>query len=360
MANSTLVPVGLENGSNNCYCNAVLQALFPANDFREGVIRLMYSEAEITSCLGRLYERCTSSSGIQSAKKLLQKICKKNEEFIMGDQQDAHEFLTYLINTMIDEMKILDKNRKITTTTVHLRDTDGSMDHARLKPKDKCNLKDKQQKAGSQQKRDWLSKLVEGYLRSETKCHKCNRISGTVEPFITLSLDIFENSTIEDCIERYCAAELLTGKDRFFCDFCKDYCDASRSVVFEELPPVLIIHLKRFKFNMPQAESYHRGHHEPFERLQYSVISNRELILESRKQRYCVDYELFSIVCHVGTSPHYGHYVTISEVNKKWYSCDDLTTTKVGNVNEELGDDTTDGNSNSYILFYRMAALGTV
>ncbi|KAK1937537.1 hypothetical protein X943_002677 [Babesia divergens] len=349
--NSGLCPAGLDNSCNNCYCNAVLQALFPAADFRECAIRYMYAEADITSCLGRLYERCISSNGIQSAKKLLQKICSKNEDFLLGDQQDAHEFLTYLINTMIDEIKALDKTKHNTIHDGEANGGENTTGHA--KPQ-----RGKHKKVSSEPNQTWLSGLVEGSVRSETKCHRCQRISGTVEPFITLSLDIFENSSIEECIEQYCAPELLTGKDQFFCEFCNDYTDASKCVLFEQLPPILIIHLKRFKFNMPKPGSYYRGYHEQFERLQYCVISNRELLLESRKQPEAVEYGLFSIVCHVGTSPNYGHYVAISEVDKKWYSCDDLTITRTTNVSEEIGDDFSDGNPNSYILFYRMKTLG--
>ncbi|GBE60981.1 ubiquitin carboxyl-terminal hydrolase [Babesia ovata] len=353
-------PSGLENTYNNCYCNAVLQALYPIHAFRDRVVRLSQAEAEISSALGQLYERCTGLNGVQSPKKLLQKICKQNEYFVLGDQQDAHEFLTYLINTMMDEIKALNKGDEPKSGAG--KDSSGHVggDGGTGNNRDRSGKRRTPSVASPKQQkpeRTWLSRLVEGSLKSETTCDSCSTVTGTLEPFLTLSVDIFENCDISSCIQEYCAPERLTGKNQFYCDNCRAYTDASKRVVFENLPPIFIVHLKRFRFTAISPNTSYSVLYDSFERLPYSVTSNRMVTLQSRTQRTPVVYELFAVVNHVGTSPSYGHYNAITEVDGRWYCCDDSSTVRVSDVSDELGDEQSSGNPNSYILFYRMKAL---
>ncbi|GIX63548.1 ubiquitin carboxyl-terminal hydrolase [Babesia caballi] len=349
-------PCGLDNALNNCYCNAVLQALFTVAGFRTQAIQMQNYEAEISSALGRLYSRCDTGTGVQSARNLLLRIYKQTDTFVLGDQQDAHEFLTYLINTMMDEIKALQKRHSLVLSSDYSSSDDmqeegrrgsSSGQHGALTPVENANP----YKIGS----TWVSQLFEGSLRSETTCHSCKTVTGTMEPFITISVDIFESCDIAHCIKQYCTAELLTGKNQFFCDTCHEYTDASKRVVFEQLPPVLIVHLKRFMFTATCVDSNNNSVLcSDVRRLPYSVVTNRTITMESRRQQKAVVYELFAVVSHVGTSPHYGHYVALAELGGIWYACDDLYVSRVSNVSRRLGDEDTDGNPDSYIVFYRM------
>merc|ERR1740123_956541 len=53
---------------------------------------------------------------------------------------------------------------------------------------------------------------------------------------------------ITECLRKYSAPEYLTGKDKYYCEHCKQKNDCEKRIVFKELPEVLCIHIKRFRY----------------------------------------------------------------------------------------------------------------
>lgn len=51
-----------------------------------------------------------------------------------------------------------------------------------------------------------------------------------------------------DCLKRYCAVELLTGREKVLCERCKIRQDCAKQLMLYELPEVLCLHLKRFRY----------------------------------------------------------------------------------------------------------------
>ncbi|ORM41792.1 Ubiquitin carboxyl-terminal hydrolase 3 [Babesia sp. Xinjiang] len=271
------------------------------------------------------------------------------EDFQLGTQQDAHEFFTFLIDAMDNELKALSKEWE---------------DHDRILQEERERIKKadeawekyvprKLKKPG----RTWLSRLVEGRLSFETTCHECDRENNVVEPFLTISVDIFDGCHVAECLERYCEREILSGSNQYFCENCGHHTNATRRTVFDQLPPIFVVHLKRFTYLDSRETCEINKYFDNFCRVQYLVISDRSIELKSKAQDSAVAYDLFAVVSHVGTSPNYGHYVATTEVDGHWYRCDDDTATMVCNVSAELGDEYTYGNPDSYILFYRMTSI---
>ena len=60
--------------------------------------------------------------------------------------------------------------------------------------------------------------------------------------------------SIYQCINKYCKVEKLDGKDQVYCGKCKAHQDHTKQVTMYRAPPVLIIHLKRFKFAQQYSE----------------------------------------------------------------------------------------------------------
>ncbi|GFE55095.1 ubiquitin specific porotease 4 family protein protein [Babesia ovis] len=350
---------GLENDFNNCYCNAVLQALYPLSSFRERMIYMKNSTSEISSALGKLYELCDSPrgtdmqcwppfcSGVQSPADLLQRICNKNAAFVMGEQQDAHEFLTCLINSINEEIQAIERRWE------EARFSFISRRHALHAIEDGYTFV-------LPPRRTWLSKLLEGTLLLETTCHMCEQVSSVVEPFLTLSVEIFEACNVERCLQRYSDWELLTGPNQYFCRMCNGHRDASRRSLFNTLPPVFMIHLKRFKFNPLVCLNTNNTYGYCYNRLPHYVVSNRNITLTDLHHADPMTYELFAIICHIGSSPHFGHYVAFTHVEGHWYRCDDENATAICNISAELGDENTYGNPFSYILFYKLKSLTNI
>lgn len=110
----------------------------------------------------------------------------------------------------------------------------------------------------------WLEMLFQGTLTSETKCMTCESKTTKDEKFFDLSVDVEENSSILNCLKNFSIVERLNGNNKFYCDACCTYQEGEKRFVlftfnihclkFERLkikkaPNILIIHLKRFKFD---------------------------------------------------------------------------------------------------------------
>lgn len=94
--------------------------------------------------------------------------------------------------------------------------------------------------------------LFYGQIKSTVKCTVCSKESSTYETFSNLSLELPESNIdhcdIIQCFNLYFHGERVSGWN---CPHCKGPRDAIKKLDISKLPPVLVIHLKRF-----YADSY--------------------------------------------------------------------------------------------------------
>ena len=57
-------------------------------------------------------------------------------------------------------------------------------------------------------------------------------------------------STLEDCFELFTEQEELTDENSWFCPNCRKQTNAYKKLCISEVPPILIIHLKRFFYKV--------------------------------------------------------------------------------------------------------------
>ncbi len=114
--------------------------------------------------------------------------------------------------------------------------------------------------------------IFQGQLRNTLRCTKCLHCSIKFEPFMYLSIPIQNNTTttttdddntntddddttlsLDDCLNLFCREELLTKENQWYCSKCKEHVDATKKFDLWTLPPILIVHLKRFKHD----QNYH-------------------------------------------------------------------------------------------------------
>lgn len=88
-------------------------------------------------------------------------------------------------------------------------------------------------------------------------CEECGYRSVTFDPFMSLSLPMETEGqrakSLAQALEAFTAEEALMdddGYDTWKCPRCDDYVPATKKLDIWRLPPVLLVHLKRFKINL--------------------------------------------------------------------------------------------------------------
>ena len=131
--------------------------------------------------------------------------------------------------------------------------------------------------------------------------------------------------SIKDCFDLFFEKELL--EDPLSCRVCGGPENFIKNYEINKLPYVLILSLKRFKYN----------ENNNFKLKQLITYPINGFELKNKK------YDLYGVVYHYG-SINSGHYVCAIKHDNKWILCDDR---KVYQIEEERV-----MNSNAYILFY--------
>ena len=127
--------------------------------------------------------------------------------------------------------------------------------------------------------------------------------------------------------------------------------EASRSLYLDELPSVLILHLKRFIYD----ENSSAGCQKLLKSIDFPVDLEipKEILSSNSKSKYHNkqrSYKLFAVVYHNGKEASLGHYVTdVYHAGLGWLHCDD-SMVKPMTESMVLAHS---ANSVPYILFYR-------
>lgn len=123
--------------------------------------------------------------------------------------------------------------------------------------------------------------------------------------------------------------------------------EATKHITIESLPPILILHLKRFVFdNVGGTQKLHKFVEYPLTlNLQDELFSHPEKSAnESRK------YQLYAVAYHHGNTTTGGHYTCeVLHATKEWFRIDDTNVTRIQSqkvVEEKL-------DRVAYILFYK-------
>ncbi|WOK97636.1 ubiquitin carboxyl-terminal hydrolase 3 [Canna indica] len=336
---------GLENFGNTCYCNSVLQALYFCVPFRDQLLEYyennkIVTEAEenLLTCLADLFSQISSQkkkTGIISPRRFVQRVKKENELFRSYMHQDAHEFLNFLLNELVD---ILEKESKTTKASPE-GSSSGKIANGPINPL-----------ANGARKEPlvtWVHKSFQGILTNETKCLCCETVTARDETFFDLSLDIEQNSSITSCLKNFSSTETLMADDKFFCDKCRSLQEAQKRMKIKKPPNVLVIHLKRFKY-IEQLGRY--------KKLSYRVVFPLELKLSNTMEDSDTEYSLFAVVVHVGSGPNHGHYVSLVKSHNHWLFFDDENVEMIDEATVQTffgsAQEYSSNTDHGYILFY--------
>uniref|UniRef100_A0A8C6T9M3 ubiquitinyl hydrolase 1 n=1 Tax=Neogobius melanostomus TaxID=47308 RepID=A0A8C6T9M3_9GOBI len=310
---------------STCY---LLQALYFCRPFREKILAYRSQprrKENLLTCLADLFHSIANQRG----KSVLYHPRKLFDNYM---QQDAHEFLNYLLNTIAD---LLQEERKQEKTNGRL--ANGTLDS-------------QNNNSNASPAPTWVHEIFQGTLTNETRCLTCETISSKDEDFLDLSVDVEQNTSITHCLRGFSNTETLCSEYKYYCEECRSKQEAHKRMRVKKLPMILALHLKRFKY-MEQLQRYTK--------LSYRVVFPLELLFNTSGDATNPErlYDLVAVVVHCGSGPNRGHYIAIVKSHDFWLLFDDDIVEKIdAQAIEEFYGLTSEISKNSesgYILFYQ-------
>ncbi|UJR31273.1 hypothetical protein I4U23_018773 [Adineta vaga] len=188
-----------------------------------------------------------------------------------------------------------------------------------------------------------------------------NRINGLVEDDSVLnSTSGDQDITLQQCLELFIKPEVLGPDDKWYCPHCKEHIQAEKRMSIWRLPPILIVHLKRFKYNHCSSSSYMSNTREKIDTTVKFPIHDLNMTpycssaSEQTNNTTQCRYDLYGIVNHRG-SAWFGHYTSYARLLANndsakteigWRQFDDTRVSSLTNVKDLI-------RSDAYVLFYR-------
>ncbi|XP_041838100.1 ubiquitin carboxyl-terminal hydrolase 8 isoform X2 [Melanotaenia boesemani] len=329
---------GLRNLGNTCYMNSILQCLcntpamanyFNNNCYLEDINRynILGHKGEVAEEFGVIMKalwaglyKCISPRDFKIT------IGKINEQFAGYDQQDSQELLLFLMDGLHEDLNKAD-NRK------------------RYKEEENDHLDDQSAAEVAWRKHKLLNEsiivtLFQGQFKSTVQCLTCHCKSRTFETFMYLSLPLASTSkcSLQDCLRLFSKEEKLTDNNKVFCRHCKAHRDSTKKLEIWKVPPILLVHLKRFSYEGRWKQKLQTSVDFPLDNLDLAqyVIGPKQ----SMKR-----YSLYGVSNHYGglDGGHYTAYCKNAD-KQRWYKFDDHEVSEISTSSVK--------SSAAYILFY--------
>jgi len=342
--------LGLKNLGNTCFMNSVLQSLSNIEEFCNVLTSLPSLDEQIKSSKDtkKQVDRRISDGVIvtDELKKVLMALKQSDDKSAISpnslfeaiwkvvprfrgyQQQDAHEFLRYMLDRLHTEL-------------LHLLP-------GKLKAEPRI------------QSNSLVTSVFGGTLQSCVTCLTCKSTSKTNDPFLDLSIDIPQIYTgpprkskdkeilpvchVHDCLQKFVEREELADSEKFFCNSCKSKQPATKQFWIRRLPTVLCLHIKRFRWS-----AYARTKIDTFIEFPLSGLDMSGYLLKNLSgTRYSNAgsslYDLAAVIVHHGTGAGSGHYTAFATNNHAWFNFNDCSVKET--------DFQTVNSSRAYILFY--------
>ncbi|XP_054334512.1 ubiquitin carboxyl-terminal hydrolase 37 isoform X3 [Pongo pygmaeus] len=229
---------GFSNLGNTCYMNAILQSLFSLQSFANDLLKqgIPWKKIPLNALIRRFAhllvkkDICNSETKKDLLKKVKNAISATAERFSGYMQNDAHEFLSQCLDQLKEDMEKLNKTWKTEPVSGEENSPDTSATRVYTCP---------------------VITNLEFEVQHSIICKACGEIIPKREQFNDLSIDLPRRKkplpprSIQDSLDLFFRAEEL----EYSCEKCGGKCALVRHK-FNRLPRVLILHLKRYSFNV--------------------------------------------------------------------------------------------------------------
>ncbi|KAI8899632.1 hypothetical protein BC833DRAFT_619235 [Globomyces pollinis-pini] len=328
--------VGLNNLGNTCYMNSILQCLMSIRHIigivkgpfnvnsrlqREHTVAKAFFQL-IESVLNSRANSCVSPSNFKN-------VIQRRVELFQGyDQHDAQECLRAILNELHLDLNDVKQIPKFT-----YKDSELDVLGDSIKSQIQWNRYKKYENSV-------LLDIFGGQLQSTIVCKSCKTPSVTFDTVWDLSIPVTGRregllSMLNHCLDEYFKEEDLESD--YNCSTCKKYEKATKGLKLSKLPQILVLHLKRFRYN-------------PNKKLDHSITYPLNLNMQEYQSDFLktlnTNYTLIAISNHSG-SVHGGHYTATT---KNWN--DDGWCERNDSQVTSLGSGQPNNNTSAYILFY--------
>ncbi|XP_072977835.1 ubiquitin carboxyl-terminal hydrolase 17-like [Typha angustifolia] len=291
-----LHPCGLTNCGNSCYANVVLQCLTFTRPLTTYLLEGLHSKL----CLKTEWcFICELESLVMMAKQgktplspigILSHLRDIGSNFGPGIQEDAHEFLRYVV----DAMQLVCLKEAGPNATMQLTE-----------------------------QTTLIQLIFGGTLQSKIRCLKCNGKSEHPERMMDLTVEIHGDiGSLEEALLRFTSPEILDGENKYQCTRCKSYERARKRLTILEAPNILTIALKRF-----QAGKFGKLN----KAVRFPEYLDLAQYMSGTDDKSPV-YRLYGVVVHIDVmnAAFSGHYVCyVKDTQGNWYKIDDSKVKRV-------------------------------
>ncbi|KAM4620901.1 ubiquitin carboxyl-terminal hydrolase 2-like isoform 3-T3 [Polymixia lowei] len=325
--------VGLRNLGNTCFMNSILQCLSNTPELRDYCLRNIHrtdlnntcrAKAALMEEFAKLTQTLWTSVNNEaiSPSDFKTQIQRYAPKFVGYNQQDAQEFLRFLLDGLHNEV-----NRVAVRPKVSVEDFDHLSDG------------EKGQRMWNKYLEREDSKVVDlfvGQLKSSLTCSECGFCSTVFDPFWDLSLPIAQKNsgevTLTDCMRLFAKDDVLDGEEKPTCQRCKARRKCTKKFTVQKFPQILVLHLKRFSESHVRASKL-----STFVNFPLKELDLREFASES------------SMSNHSGNTLG-GHYTAYcrNPTLGEWYSYNDSRVSPMSSSQIRSSD--------AYVLFYELAA----
>ncbi|KAJ2718386.1 hypothetical protein GGI07_005776, partial [Coemansia sp. Benny D115] len=359
-------PRGLVNTGNMCFMNVVLQALLYCAPFfnmlssiKEGVAHSFKTETPLLEALIQYVHefdidttplaRLENGPGDPFVPENVYEALRKKNVFqtLRGQQEDAQEFMSYLIDGIHEEMVDILHTRRLAPTLTKTSaipsagSADGTDEGSEWMEVGRNNKATVVRDSSTLSIPTPITRIFGGTLRSTLTVPHSSGGRGSMaahtapkaqpssnrEPFQWLALDISPESvkTIDSALDEFVAAETIEG----YVNHEKVSVNATKQILLEKLPPVLVMHLKRFVF------CPYEGVQKVHKFIEYPAtltIEPKWLAKTKDASEYKGrTYRLESVIYHHGSQASGGHYTCdLRRSANEWLRFDDV---EIGSLN---------------------------
>jgi len=337
LASNLRIPrTGIHNFGNTCYMNATLQALSATTAlsivFLDDHYKRMVQKDNWKGSRGLLPE--IYSNVVRSLWKgdvdyikptTFRTFCGRLNSMFSdpGQQQDAQEFFTFLIDTLHEDF-----NHVWARTPLRML---SEKEEAQRERMPRLFVARTEWSRYTHRENSFLTSLFYGQQSSRLQCPSCGATSTQYDPWALLQIEIPEQreARLQDCLRNHFRDELLDDENQWTCPHCKVPRKATKKLTITRAPPCLVVQLKRFKTD-PRTGHDQRKISTPV-RFPLNGLDLGEFVLpppspqEAREMAAMgrdalrVDaaltppfiYDVYAVVRHHGQTTRSGHYTAL-------------------------------------------------